>query len=139
MENSPHTWDQIPNYLFELGRKVDNLTALVNAKNASQQPAPDQRFTLEELCDYLPGKLAPATIYGYVQRGEIPFSRMGKRLTFLKSEIDSWLNSRKGKTFDEIKADALARTAQPTKSGRKSVVTQATKPQRNRKAGSSIA
>ena len=123
MENNPHTWDQIPSYLYELGRKVDTLIALSNPEKGQEQPAPDEWLSVDQLRNYLPGRPATATIYAKVQKAEIPFRKTGKRLTFLKSEIDAWLNSRKGKTLDEVKADALSHQAQPAKSGRKSVVT----------------
>lgn len=48
-------------------------------------------LTLSELIDYLPTKPAPATIYGWVSKKTIPYHKCGKRLSFLKSEIDEWV------------------------------------------------
>jgi excisionase family DNA binding protein len=32
-----------------------------------------------------------ATVYGWVGREQIPFRKSGKKLRFLRSEIDKWL------------------------------------------------
>lgn len=53
----------------------------------------DKWFTLNELVDYDPEKRAKQTFYGLVSRGAIPYHKRGKKLTFLKSEIDFWLRS----------------------------------------------
>lgn len=62
----------------------------------------DVWLSIEELRDYLPGKPAITTLYGKVQRREIPFKRMGKRLVFLRSEIDHWLKGQHRRASTEI-------------------------------------
>lgn len=63
----------------------------------------DKWMTIQELSDYLPGKPAVTTLYGKVQRLEIPHSRMSKkRLAFQKSQIDEWLKGKSCKTQVEI-------------------------------------
>ena len=52
----------------------------------------DPWLALNELCAYLPGRPAKATVYAYVSAGTIPFHKRRKRLYFKKSEIDAWLN-----------------------------------------------
>ena len=51
----------------------------------------DRWLSLPELIDYLPSKPAPSTIYGWVSKKTIPYHKCGKRLSFLKSEIDEWV------------------------------------------------
>ena len=51
----------------------------------------DQWLDLAELCAYLPGRPAKATVYSYVSNELIPFHKKRKRLFFIKSEIDAWL------------------------------------------------
>jgi excisionase family DNA binding protein len=63
-------------------------------------------LSLNELCDYLPDKPAKPTVYGWVSKGEIPHHKKGKKLYFLKSEIDVWLQSGRRKTMAEIEAEA---------------------------------
>lgn len=78
-----------------------------NPSATAEQPT-DRWFSIDELCEYLPGKPAKATIYGKVHLREIPHKKFGKRLAFLKSEIDSWLNSKGRKTVSEIEAEATS-------------------------------
>ncbi|GAB4020251.1 hypothetical protein GCM10028808_60770 [Spirosoma migulaei] len=101
MEGIPITFDQLPAYVYQLGCKVDDLTALLRSQSEQSQPAPDRWFSIEELSDYLPGHPAVTTLYGKVQRREIPFSRNGKRLAFRQSEIDAWLQGSRVKTNAE--------------------------------------
>jgi excisionase family DNA binding protein len=54
-------------------------------------PEPEQWFDLSELCQYHPDKPSRATVYGWVSMGIIPVHKGGKKLRFLKSEIDNWL------------------------------------------------
>ncbi|GAB3719815.1 hypothetical protein GCM10027592_63450 [Spirosoma flavus] len=63
-------------------------------------------FSIEELSNYLPGNPAVTTLYGKVQRREIPHKKMGKRLVFLKSEIDQWLKEQHRKSRSEINTSA---------------------------------
>ena len=74
-------------------------------KNAEQKET-DRWFSLTELCNYLPDKPSKATVYGWVHTHAIPVHKGGKKLRFLKSEIDSWLKQGKKKTVAEIEAEA---------------------------------
>ena len=53
----------------------------------------DQWLNLEELRNYLPDHPAEQTIYGWTSNHTIPFHKKGKKLQFLKSEIDKWLKA----------------------------------------------
>ena len=53
--------------------------------------ANDKWLSVEDLIEYLPDNTARATIYGWVAQEKIPYHKYGKKLTFLKSEIDAWL------------------------------------------------
>ena len=101
MESTPITFDQLPAFVVDLGRKVDDLTALLRLQANPGHSTPDRWFTIEELRSYLPGKPAITTLYGKVQRREIPFHRTGKRVTFLQSEIDQWLKGARKATVQE--------------------------------------
>lgn len=85
-----------------VSRTIEKYVSIVKP---TEQPT-DRWFSIDELCEYLPGKPAKATIYGKVHLREIPHKKFGKRLAFLKSEIDSWLNSKGRKTASEIEAEA---------------------------------
>jgi hypothetical protein len=99
------TFDQLPAAIFLLLEKVSNLE--VQLKNSmGQQPEADTWFDINELCQYLPDKPAKPTIYGYCQKRSIFYHKKGKKLYFLKSEIDSWLKSGRRRTSTEISAEA---------------------------------
>jgi excisionase family DNA binding protein len=46
-------------------------------------------LTIEQAGQYL--NLAKQTLYGYVSSRTIPFIKKGKKLYFVKTEIDKWL------------------------------------------------
>ena len=80
---------------------------ILNAVNRnSQHTDPDRWFDLNELCFYHPDKPSKPTVYGWVNAGLIPVHKGGKKLRFLKSEIDSWLKKGKRKTIEETAAEA---------------------------------
>jgi excisionase family DNA binding protein len=82
-------------------------------KNSRQEytapPAETNRwFDLNELCTYIPDKPSKPTVYGWVNAGTIPVHKGGKKLRFLKSEIDSWLMQGRKKTLAEVTSEAEA-------------------------------
>ncbi len=103
MEITQISFDQLPTYVYQLGRKLDELTNLLRLQSEQAQPTPDRWLSIEELSQYLPGRPAISTLYGKAQRREIPFSRNGKRLVFRQSEIDVWLQSGRVNTDAELR------------------------------------
>lgn len=83
-------------------------SCLKNSKQVyNEQPTQLERwFDLNELCNYHPDKPSKPTVYGWVNAGIIPVHKGGKKLRFLKSEIDSWLKQGRKKTFSEIACEA---------------------------------
>ena len=75
-------------------------------KNGNKNHEIDRWFDLNELCIYHPDKPKKSTVYGWIHAGTIPFHKSGKKLRFLKSEIDEWLKKGRKKTFTEIASDA---------------------------------
>jgi len=73
--------------------------------NTQSKPEADRWFDIDQLCEYLPGTPSKASIYATVHNRMIPHKKMGKRLAFLKSEIDDWLKSKGRKTIQEIEAE----------------------------------
>jgi excisionase family DNA binding protein len=66
-----------------------------------QKEADNTWFDLNELCTYLPDKPAKPTVYAWVNQGIVPYHKGGKKLRFLKSEIDNWLRNGKHLTKAE--------------------------------------
>lgn len=71
-----------------------------------QKTEPVQWFNLEEFCDYHPDKPTVHTVYLWARLGKVPHHKTGKKLRFLKSEIDQWLLHGKKKTTTEIGNEA---------------------------------
>ena len=95
------TLETLPKAFMHLLEEVRELKALLKQKNQEPQPKTEQWFDLAELCNYHPDKPRPATVYGWVFAGKIPVNKGGKKLRFLKSEIDEWLKQGKKMTLAE--------------------------------------
>ena len=67
-----------------------------------EQKAVDTWMTIIDICEYLPHKPNPGSIYKLVYDRKIPHKKVGKHLYFLKSEIDQWLQEGKRMTENEI-------------------------------------
>ena len=97
------TYDNLPEAVTRVLYKLNRLEELViNQRN----PEPDAWFDILGLCDYLPDKPAKATVYTWVRERKIPYNKQGKKLAFLKSEVDAWLKEGRQKTASEIKAES---------------------------------
>ena len=86
------TFEELPVAVQILTAQVQKLQKTIEEKIHPQQQI-EQYLTLDELCLYLPQKPAKATIYAKVHNKQIPYKKRGKKLYFLKSEIDAWLNN----------------------------------------------
>lgn len=62
--------------------------------------ADDDFLTIEEAGEFL--KLQKATLYGLTSASKIPYSKRGKRLYFLRSELASWIKKGRRRTVKEI-------------------------------------
>lgn len=98
MEN-PISFDQLPKAVNQINKQLQRIESLLLYKK--EEPK-DQWFDLNDLIEYDPEKRTKATFYGYIHKREIPFHKRGKKLTFLKSEIDEWLKSHRKQTIEEI-------------------------------------
>lgn len=92
----------------ELESLIENSIKRVLSSHQNEQPSEvsDRWFDLTELCQYHPDKPSKPTVYGWVHNGLIPCSKGGKKLRFLKSEIDNWLKQGRKKTLSEIDNEA---------------------------------
>ena len=91
----------------ELETLIENsIKKVLSAQKSEPQPDPDRWLDLTELCNYLPDKPVKPTVYGWVHHSLIPCHKKGKKLFFLKSEIDNWLKQGRKKTVNEIATEA---------------------------------
>lgn len=62
-------------------------------------------MTVEDVANYL--GYTKHHIYKLTMNNEIPHSKPGKRLLFIKKDIDDWIMQYKRKTRDEIEIEAM--------------------------------
>lgn len=98
------TFEQLPKAVTQLYEKLNTIENLL--LNKTTQPESDLLFTIQQTSEYT--KLSVPTLYGYVSRNEIPFSKRpnSKRLWFSKKELTEWLLQGRRKTIEEIAAEA---------------------------------
>jgi excisionase family DNA binding protein len=84
----------------------NSIKKVLNSQLTVQPTETDRWFDLNELCEYHPDKPCKPTVYGWVNAGIIPVHKGGKKLRFLKSEIDSWLKQGRKKTLAETAGEA---------------------------------
>lgn len=87
------TFDQMPSIIMalvdkvdELSRKLDNITLFQGVTSEREE-----WFDVNSLSEYLPSHPATQTIYCWTHDHLIPYRKNGRRLVFLKSEIDEWI------------------------------------------------
>jgi len=100
------TFEQLPKAVTQLFDKLENIERLLMGNSNQPQLEPERWLNLSELCEYLPDKPVKPTVYGWVHHRLIPCHRRGKKLYFLKSEIDVWLKTGRKKTNAEIEAES---------------------------------
>lgn len=105
MENL--TLETLPKAFLYLTNEVSEIKRLL-LENSNEKTQTDCWFDLNELCNYHPDKPSKPTVYGWVNACTIPVHKGGKKLRFLKSEIDNWLLQGKKKTLTETAAAADA-------------------------------
>ncbi|MDB8931847.1 MULTISPECIES: helix-turn-helix domain-containing protein [Bacteroidales] len=93
------TFEDLPKAMSWLMDKLNELDSKIDGLNNQNQSVPtEQWMNLKELCDYIPSHPAEQTVYGWTSCHLIPFHKRGKRIMFLKSEIDEWLHAGKIKS-----------------------------------------
>ena len=107
MEDKNITFEDLPKAMSWMMDKLNKLDSKIDGLNNIPQVRPaDQWMSLKELCEYLPSHPAEQTVYGWTSCHQIPFHKRGKRIMFLKSEIDAWLHDGKRKSQKELAEEA---------------------------------
>ncbi len=101
------TFEDLPKAMSWLMDKLNELDSKIDGLNNQNQSVPtEQWMNLKELCDYIPSHPAEQTVYGWTSCHLIPFHKRGKRIMFLKSEIDEWLHAGKIKSDKNLEDEA---------------------------------
>lgn len=101
------TLEQMPQLLVELKGEILGIKEMIAALGGGENSTADQRMDLDAFRAYHPDKPARPTIYEWVGKKAIPVHKDGKKLRFLRSEIDEWLNGGRAKTQAELDREAL--------------------------------
>ncbi len=100
------TLETLPKAFSFLADDVSEIKRLLLEKNKALPAEQDSWFDINELRTYHPDKPSKPTIYAWVRDGIIPCHKGAKKLSFLKSEIDTWLKQGRKRTLLEIKTEA---------------------------------
>lgn len=100
------TFDTLPQAVNEIQDKLYRIEQILTVQRNEPQPQVDEWLNLNQLCNYHPDKPSKPTVYGWVNAGTIPVHKGGKKLRFLKSEIDNWLRQGRKKTLAETANEA---------------------------------
>ena len=111
--NSVPTFDMIPilmaNLLEDnklLSQKLDAINRKISASVGNIYKDEDRRMDVSEAQKYIPGHPAVQTIYGWTSNNLIPYHKVGKRIYFIKSELDAWLLKEGHKSQDDLLREA---------------------------------
>jgi excisionase family DNA binding protein len=100
------TLETLPKAFTHLTNEVSEIKRLLLERSNEQPTEADRWFDLNELCIYHPDRPSKPTVYGWVNAGTIPVHKGGKKLRFLKSEIDIFLKQGRKKTLAETASEA---------------------------------
>lgn len=107
MEEKSIKFEDMPNAITGVLKKLSVLESKIDGLyDIVQSEKEETWFTVAELRAYLPTHPVEHTIYCWTSNREIPFHKRGKRIMFLKSEIDGWLQENKSKSRTEILREA---------------------------------
>lgn len=103
------TFNDLPKAVTMLTKEFRELKRLLIEK---QEQAPTEQpkiwLDLNELIKFDPEKRTKPTWYSKISRNEVPHYKRGKKVYFLKSEIDEWLKQGKCKSNTQIEQEAEA-------------------------------
>lgn len=100
------TFDSMPSAITELHHKLSNIERLL-LQRGNETSDTNQLLTIKQAGELL--NLSVATLYGYVQRAEIPVCKRGKRLYFSKQELTDWIRAGRKQTKQEIAEQATSK------------------------------
>ena len=101
-DDLPKAISWMMNKLKELDLKLDGITS-----QSKEEPEVQWRQSERAIVTTCPAIRQKQTVYGWTSCHQIPFHKKGKRIMFLKSEIDTWLYESKIKSPKELETDAL--------------------------------
>jgi len=99
--------ENLPWAVALLTEEVSEIKSLLLQQANAKPSETDCWFNLDELCEYLPDRPSKQTVYDWVHDRLIPVHKGPKKLRFLKSEIDAWLQQGRKKTHAELQEESI--------------------------------
>ena len=110
--NGAPTFEMLPTLMLNLiednkvlSAKLDAINRKLSASMGNNRDE-NERMDVTEAQKYIPGHPAIQTIYGWTSNNMIPYHKVGKRIYFLKSELDAWLSKEQHKSKDDLREEA---------------------------------
>lgn len=98
------SFDELPDRVHQLLKKVENIERLLENRDAAAAPQSDKLLSVKEAAEFL--NLSVPTIYSKVSRNELPVMKRSKRLYFSRVELTEYLRKGRRKTLSEIEDEA---------------------------------
>lgn len=94
------SFDQLPSAVNRLSQKLDDIEKILLSRQGKDCVETEKLLTVPEAAEYL--SLAIPTIYGLIQKGEIPYMKRSKRVYFSSGDLFKYLREGRKKTNSEI-------------------------------------
>ncbi len=117
MNTNVLSFENLPQAVSLLLEKVDSLEQLLKSQQSINRVASDKPMSIAEAAKFV--NLTVPTLYGFVSKRTIPFSKVGKRLYFSETELTSWIQNGRQQTRDELLTIPATAFVKPLKSSRK--------------------
>ena len=98
------TFEKLPQAVTQIYDKLEKIERLLESQHNVARIDSDKLLTIREAAEVI--HLSVPTIYGLVQRQEIPVCKKGKRLYFIGQELTQWIKTGRKKTITEIQSEA---------------------------------
>ena len=85
------SFENLPQAVSLLLEKVETLEQLLKSQQSINRVASDKPLTISQAAEFV--NLTVPTLYGFVSKRTIPFSKVGKRLYFSEAELSTWIKS----------------------------------------------
>ena len=96
MSEKSITFEDLPKAMSWMMDKLNELDSKIDGLNNQNSNVSTEQWSHP----------AEQTVYGWTSCHQIPFHKRGKRIMFLKSEIDEWLHAGKIKSEKDLEDEA---------------------------------
>ena len=98
------TLENLPGAVYELYQKLNGIESVL-LQLSDTRPKVNERLTAPQAADYL--NIALPTLYAHTSQKTIKHYKTGKKLSFLKSDLDEFLNEGRKQTVSELAGETL--------------------------------